>query len=125
MYWPSFPDAPTMHTLFARGDPCARTSPSTGGRWGRSLLVSIVAALVIVVLLLDCAEVGDTAAPRSCTRSIATARCAPKDTEVLFGVLFGVLRGGVVREKTCSGCGRIGRAQAALATALACIPSRR
>jgi hypothetical protein len=47
--------------------------------------------LVIVLLLLDSAEVGDIGTPRSCTRSIATARYAPIDTKVLFKVLFGVL----------------------------------
>src|SRR4051794_39630701 len=89
MYCPSFPDAPTIQTFFAPGDPGIRTSPSTCRPWGRSLLVVSAVALVIVLLLLGSAEVGDIGAPRSCTRSIATARYARIDTKVLFGVLFG------------------------------------
>jgi hypothetical protein len=89
MYRPSFPDAPTMHTFFAPGDPGVRTSPSTGRRWSRSLSAVIVSPLVTVLLLPDSAGAGAIGAPRSYTRSIATARYAPIDTEVLFGVLFG------------------------------------
>jgi hypothetical protein len=46
-------------------------------------------SLILVFLLVDCAEVGDIRAVHSSTRSIATARYAAIDTEVLFGVLFG------------------------------------
>jgi hypothetical protein len=62
MYCPSFPDAPIMHTF---------CSP-----------------LIIVLLLVDYAEVGDISAARSSTRSIATVQQSQRDTEVLFGVLL-------------------------------------
>src|SRR5512143_475631 len=58
MYCPSLPDAPTMQTFIAPGDPCVRTSPSPGRRWSRSLRVFIVSPLVIVLLLFDDTEIG-------------------------------------------------------------------